>query len=74
MEKEDKISNKDNKSQENIENKEYKYVYFIDNHDKTKKLKIYLSPEYKGADTLEKLEEKDMMVTLLKKVKELEGM
>ena len=60
MENEDKISNKDNKSQENIENKEYKYVYFIDNHDKTKKLKIYLSPEYKGADTLEKLEEKDM--------------
>ena len=49
-----------NKPQENLENKEYKYIYFIENHDKTKNLKIYLSPEYKGADNLEKLEEKDM--------------
>ena len=37
-----------------------KYIYFIDSHDKSKQLKISISPDYKGADTLEKVEEKDM--------------
>ena len=32
-----------------------KYIYFIITYDKSKQLKVYLSSEYKGADTLEKI-------------------
>ena len=45
--------------QEGKENRD-NYIYFIDTHDKSRKLKIFLSPEYKGADTLENIQEKDM--------------
>ena len=38
-------------------NLEFNYIYFIVNHEKTNKIKIYLTSEYKGADTLEKIEE-----------------
>jgi hypothetical protein len=40
-------------------NKEFHFIYFIESHDKTKKIKIYLSPEYKDNDTLESILEKD---------------
>ena len=33
----------------------FKYIYFIITYDKSKQLKVYLSSEYKGADTLEKI-------------------
>ena len=42
------------------ENSDYKFVYFIDTHEKTKKFKIHLSDEYKGKDTLEVVTEKDI--------------
>ena len=48
---------KDNSQQQNVQNIEYKYIYFIVNFEKSKKIKIYLSSEYKGGDTLEKVEE-----------------
>ena len=41
-------------------NNEERYIYFIDSHDKSKQLKIFLDSEYKGADTLEKVQEVDM--------------
>ena len=45
-----------------MEDKEEKqnYVYFIVTHNKSKKIKISLSQEYKGAETLELLVDKDM--------------
>ena len=46
-------------NQEVKENRD-NYIYFIDTHDKSRKLKIFLSPEYKGANTLENIQEKDM--------------
>ena len=36
-------------------NKNDKYIYFTITFDKFKKLKVYLSPEYKGFNTLEKI-------------------
>ena len=42
------------------ENSDYKFVYFIDTHEKTKKFKIHLSDEYKGKDTLEVVTENDI--------------
>ena len=48
---------KDNSQQQNVQNLEYKYIYFIVNFEKSKKIKIYLSSEYQGADTLEKVQE-----------------
>ena len=41
------------------ENKEYHFVYFIESHDKSKRLEVYLSPNYKNSNTLEMVEEKD---------------
>ena len=45
------------KAEENpmINDKIFKYIYFIITYDKSKQLKAYLSPEYKGFDTLEKI-------------------
>ena len=45
------------KKQEQNENPDYKFVYFIDTHEKTKKFKICLSDEYKDAGSLEKIKE-----------------
>jgi len=38
-----------------VNDKIFKYIYFIITYDKSKQLKVYLSPEYKGANTLEKI-------------------
>ena len=35
----------------------FKYIYFIITYNKLKQLKVYLSPEYKGSDSLEKINE-----------------
>ena len=35
------------------------FAYFIDTHEKTKKFKIYLSDEYEGANSLEKVQKKE---------------
>ena len=48
---------KDNSQPQNVQNLEYKYIHFIVNFEKSKKIKIYLSSEYKGDDTLEKVKE-----------------
>ena len=40
-------------------NKEHHFVYFIESHDKSKQIKISLSPEYKNNDTLELIQKKD---------------
>ena len=45
---------------EKKENGDYKFVYFIDTHEKTKKFKIYLSDEYEGKNTLEVITEKEI--------------
>ena len=37
------------------ENKEYHFVYFIESHDKSKRLEVYL-PYYKNSNTLELVE------------------
>ena len=42
------------------ENREYHFVYFIESHDKSKTLNIYLSSNYKDSGTLENIEEKDL--------------
>ena len=41
------------------ENKNYHFVYFIESHDKSKRLEVYLSPNYKASNTLELMDEKD---------------
>ena len=41
------------------ENKEFHFVYFIESHDKSKTLEVYLSPNYKDSNTLELMDEKD---------------
>ena len=41
------------------ENKEFHFVYFIESHDKSKRLEVYLSPNYKDSNTLELMDEKD---------------
>jgi len=38
-----------------VNGKIFKYIYFIITYDKSKKLKVYLSPDYKGAGTLKKI-------------------
>ena len=59
-------SGQDKKKVENVEEKKVdenlavndkiiKYIYFIITYDKSKQLKVYLSSDYKGADTLEKI-------------------
>ena len=59
----DKEKNKE-KDKKNVnfkdENIEFHFIYFIESHDKSKTLKIYLSPDYQDSDTLEKLEEKEL--------------
>ena len=59
---EDKTNEK--KQEENSKklgnDKEERYIYFIDSHDKSKNLKIFLDSQYKGTDTLEKAQEVDM--------------
>ena len=42
-----------------MEEKKYNYAYFNIVIEKSKEYKIYLSPEYKDSETLEKIEEKD---------------
>ena len=49
-----------NEEKEKKENGDYKFVYFIDTHEKTKKFKIYLSDEYEGKNTLEVITEKEI--------------
>jgi len=52
---------KEKKLEENSElnfTQTFKYIYFIITYDKEKQLKIYLSPEYKGFDSLEKINDK----------------
>ena len=58
---ENKVSSINQKEKQN-------YVYFIVTHGKTKKIKISISPEYEGANTLEKIEEKDMNESLSTKI------
>ena len=41
----------------NEDEKNFKYIYFIMTYDKFKQFKVYLSPEYKGSNTLEKISE-----------------
>ena len=41
----------------NEDEKNFKYIYFIMTYDKFKQFKVYLSPEYKGSNTLEKINE-----------------
>ena len=49
---------KDESQKESSEqNKEFHFIYFIESHDKTRKIESYLSPEYKNSDTLELLPE-----------------
>ena len=63
--RENKIKKVDEKKEEknpNINNNIFKYIYFIVTYDKSKQLKIYLSPEYKGSDTLEKVNDKPYLV------------
>ena len=51
---------KDVKSEEiNNNNKEHHFIYFIESHEKSKNIKIYLSSNYKDSNTLEIMEEKD---------------
>ena len=47
-------------SSENEEEEDYHFVYFIDTHEKTKKIKIYLSDDYEEAETLEFIKEKEI--------------
>ena len=58
------MENKANENQEERPN----YVYFIVTHGKTKQIKISISQEYIGADTLEKIEDKDVDESLSTKV------
>ena len=58
------MENKANEKQEERSN----YVYFIVTHGKTKQIKISISQEYIGADTLEKIEDKDVDGSLSTKV------
>ena len=53
-----KDDNPENKK-EKEENGDFKFVYFIDTHEKTKKFKIYLPDDYEGKDSLENITEKD---------------
>jgi len=49
-----------NDNSNKIDDKNFKYTYFIITYDKLKQLKqlkVYLSPEYKGSSTLEKIKE-----------------
>lgn len=57
------MENKDNEKQEERQN----YIYFIFTHGKTKQIKISISQEYIGADTPEKIEDKDVDESLSKK-------
>ena len=52
--KKEEPPNKD-KTESSEENKDYHFIYFIESHDKTRKIESYLSPEYKNSDTLELL-------------------
>ena len=42
----------------NINDKIFKYIYFIITYDKSKQFKVYLSPEYKISSILEKVNDK----------------
>ena len=50
---------KDVKSEEINNNKEHHFIYFIESHEKSKNIKIYLSSNYEDSNTLEMMEEKD---------------
>jgi len=53
----EKIGDKKKEESSNDENK-FKYIYFIITYNKSKKLIVNLSPEYKEFDSLEKLDNK----------------
>ena len=42
------------------EEEDYHFIYFIDTHEKNKKIKIYLSDDYEEAETLEFIKEKEI--------------
>ena len=59
------MENKENEPEKKPEQKEEEktdcnFVYFIDTHEKTKKFKIYLSEDYKEAQTLENIKEDEI--------------
>ena len=62
----EKMEEKQKEDNSVISDKIFKYIYFIITYDISKQLKIYLSTEYKGSDTLEKINDKPY-----KKVNEL---
>ena len=43
----------------NNEDKEHHFIYFIESHEKSREIRIYLSPNYNNSNTLEVIEEKD---------------
>ena len=47
------------KKDDEKKNEEYKYIYFIDTHEKTKKFTFYFSDEYKGVE-IENIDKNDM--------------
>ena len=55
----DPLKDKAEPLKQDIINKEFHYAYFIESHDKSKQIKISLSPEYKNNDTLELIQNKD---------------
>ena len=55
----EKVEEKKEEKNQNVNNNTtFKYIYFIITYDKSKQLKVYLSPEYKGSDSLEKVNDK----------------
>jgi len=60
MKTENQIENKDKMKEKKIienknDNKIIKYTYFIITYEKSKQLKVYLSPKYKDFNSLEKI-------------------
>ena len=57
------IEKKKSEDNSKIKDKQkFKYAYFIIPYYKLKQLKVYLSPEYKGSDSLEKINDKSFEV------------
>ena len=54
-------NNKNDLSSKNTNENKNIFIYFNVAYEKSKKYKIYLSEEYKGFDTLEKIEEKELV-------------
>ena len=55
----EKVEEKKEEKNPNVNNNTiFKFIYFIITYDKSKQLKVYLSSEYKGSDSLEKVNDK----------------